>query len=268
MRQLARRQTRLTCAAVRKMSERGISMLNVALRYSMPSGIAQGIHVAPSLSFLAPRAIHTQITPLSADTAAEEVLEEIQEPEERPPAVDGAESYAFLLCENPQYDHFVNMIMLKGKKAVARRLLQETFVHIKKQGNDPQKVFAAAMENVRPMVEMRRTKTRQAGQVPYPLSPRRADTTAMRWIIHAARDRKVASGFVEKLSFELLQAAEGKGTAVGKRTAMHQLALANQAAAHFRWRVASTQRPGSVDLDAKQFKPTGRRAIRKLQSPI
>ena len=66
----------------------------------------------------------------------------------------------------------------------------------------------------------------------------------------------------------LVQAADGKGSAVARRQGVHQLALANQAAAHFRWRIGGGRKAGEVDLDAKQFRPEGRRSIRRLQAPL
>ena len=68
-----------------------------------------------------------------------------------------------------------------------------------------------------------------------------------------------------KLSRELIQASEMRGSAVGKREEVHKVALANQAAAHFRWRTVGSRTPGSVDMDRKSFKPLGRRAIKRYQ---
>ena len=132
----------------------------------------------------------------------------------------------------------------------------------------PGRSIARAVEHARPMVEVRTQKTRGNAQVPFPLTPKRSEGLAMKWLVNAARNRKQGVSFDVKLFQELRQAAEGKGNAVARRDAMHQLALANQAAAHFRWRVGSAAPPGSIDMDRKQYRPLGRRVVKRLQGAI
>ena len=123
---------------------------------------------------------------------------------------------------------------------------------------------ARALANVLPMMEMRNSKAGQ-GMVPFPLAPRRAEGIAMKWLVGAARKRKANGNMDDRLSNELLQAYQNKGTAVGKREATHKSALANQAGAHFRWR-GGAKEPGAVNMDSrKTFRPGGRRSVKKLQ---
>lgn len=177
------------------------------------------------------------------------------------PAVRGASPNAFLTWESPEYARFVNIIMMSGKKEVARKLLWRAFVRLRDGGHDPQDVFYGALENVRPMMEMR---TFKSGPVPFPLNPRRAEGQAMKWIRDAARKRTGQSLDVG-LAAELLAAHQYKGSAIQKKEDVHKAAVANQAAAHFRWRAGNSKTPGSIDLDRKEYRPRGRRANKRLQ---
>jgi small subunit ribosomal protein S7 len=177
------------------------------------------------------------------------------------PPVRGARDDAFLMWESPAYSRFVNMIMKSGKKQTARAILWSTFVRLRDGGHDPQDIFHGALENVRPMLEMRSFRS---GPVPFPLNPKRAEGQAMKWIVAAARKRSGAS-FDRLLAQELLAAHQNKGSAVQKREEVHRTAVANQAAAHFRWRVGSHAPPGSIDMDKKRFRPIGRRSVKRLQ---
>lgn len=181
------------------------------------------------------------------------------------PAVLEAPPHAFLAYESPLVGRFVNMMMQDGKKMIARKLLMGAFTKLRDDGKDPLVVFRDALENVRPMMEVRTMKT---GMVPYPLTPRRAEGLSMKWIIHAARKRSVLGGMSTKLYLELLQAEQGKGSAVARREAVHKLALQNQAAAHFRWRAAGTTVQGAIDMDKKSYRPQGRRSIKELKSAL
>jgi len=177
----------------------------------------------------------------------------------------GADEGAFLQSESPTHARFVNMMMMHGKKQIARNILRGAFEMLSSAGHDPQHVFLAALDNARPALEMR---TMARLQVPYPLNPRRAEMYAMKWIIGAARGRKMKGGMKAKLYHELLQAADLKGAAVGKRDAVHNLAMANQAAAHFRWRASSDKAVGAVDMDRKAFRPVGVRSNRRYAGPL
>lgn len=181
------------------------------------------------------------------------------------PAVRDAPEEAFLLLESPKYQRFVNMIMMHGKKQTARKLLWKTMSQLRDNGHDAQEVFHTALDNVRPMMEMR---TFKAGPVPFPLAPKRAEGQAMKWIIQAARKRSGGKSFDKKLTEEFIAAYQLKGGAVQKRESVHRDAVINQAAAHFRWRVGGSLPPGSIDMDRKSYRPVGRRAVRRLQGAM
>lgn len=175
---------------------------------------------------------------------------------------------AFLMFESPVYSRMVNMIMQQGKKEKARRHLWQALLRIREGGQDPQEVFYGALDNVRPMMEM---KSFRSGPVPFPLNPHRSEGQAMKWIVGAARGKKGApkrGKFDRRLANELLAAYQNKGGAIAKKEQVHKDAVANQAAAHFRWRVGSSAAQGTIDLDRRQYRPVGRRAIKRLQGSL
>lgn len=200
--------------------------------------------------------------PVARRLLCTEAAESFGESALRPAVIDGSTG-AFLSFESPLHSRFVNMIMKDGKKQTARGLLWNAFERLRAAGHDPQEVLQNAVENARPMMEMR---TMRMGQVPFPLTPRRAEGLAMKWIVEAARKRKSRGGMGEGLFNELLQAHQRKGSAVGKRETVHKMALANQATAHFRWHAGGRNAPGAIDMDRKTFRPQGRRSKRRLQS--
>ncbi|MCS6787369.1 MAG: 30S ribosomal protein S7 [Thiobacillaceae bacterium] len=131
---------------------------------------------------------------------------------------------------------FMNVIMTSGKKAVAERIVYGAFEHIeKKSGKDPLEVFATALNNVKPVVEV---KSRRVGganyQVPVEVRPVRRTALAMRWLKEAARKRGEKSMGL-RLANELMEAAEGRGGAMKKREEVHRMAEANKAFSHFRF---------------------------------
>jgi small subunit ribosomal protein S7 len=131
---------------------------------------------------------------------------------------------------------FINVLMLSGKKAVAERMLYGAFGTIKsKSGKDPIEVFGLALNNARPMVEV---KSRRVGganyQVPVEVRPIRRMALAMRWLREAAKKRGEKSMGL-RLANELLEAAENRGGAVKRRDEVHRMAEANKAFAHFRF---------------------------------
>ncbi len=131
---------------------------------------------------------------------------------------------------------FVNAIMQSGKKSVAERIVYGAFEQIStKSGKDPLEVFAAAMNNVKPMVEV---KSRRVGganyQVPVEVRPARRAALAMRWLRETARKRSEKTMGL-RLAAELMEAAENRGGAVKKRDEVHRMAEANKAFAHFRF---------------------------------
>ncbi|MBU0613015.1 30S ribosomal protein S7 [Patescibacteria group bacterium] len=129
---------------------------------------------------------------------------------------------------------FINLIMTRGKKSVAERVLYDSFDIIQqKTKKDPLEVFNQAMKNVSPVVEV---KSRRIGganyQIPIEVKGDRRSALAMRWIITAAQSRK-GRPMREKLSQELMDAAEDQGAAIKKREDVHRMAEANRAFAHF-----------------------------------
>ena len=131
---------------------------------------------------------------------------------------------------------FVNVLMLDGKKAVAERMLYGAFDLIKsRSGKDPIDVFAQALQNCRPMVEV---KSRRVGganyQVPVEIRPVRRMALAMRWLREAAKKRGEKS-MGQRLANEMMEASENRGGAVKKRDEVHRMAEANKAFAHFRF---------------------------------
>jgi small subunit ribosomal protein S7 len=130
---------------------------------------------------------------------------------------------------------FMNMLMKSGKKAVAERVVYGALENIQQRKGDPLPVLERALNNVRPMVEV---KSRRVGgatyQVPVEVRPSRQQALAMRWVIEAARARGEKS-MPARLAAELLDASENRGTAVKKREDVHRMAEANKAFSHYRW---------------------------------
>jgi len=137
---------------------------------------------------------------------------------------------------NVEVSKFVNVIMTSGKKSVAERIVYGAFeVIAKKSGKDPVEIFGLAINNVKPVVEV---KSRRVGganyQVPVEVRPSRRLALSMRWIREAARKRSEKS-MGQRLATELLEASEGRGTAMKKREEVHRMAEANKAFSHFRF---------------------------------
>ena len=132
---------------------------------------------------------------------------------------------------------FTNCLMNDGKKSVARHLFYGALEIIseKMTGEEPLVVFEAAMENVRPKVEV---KSRRVGgatyQVPVEVRPDRRNALAIRWIISYAKSR-AGQTMSDKLAAELMDAYNNRGSAVKKREDTHKMAEANKAFAHYRW---------------------------------
>ena len=131
---------------------------------------------------------------------------------------------------------FTNAIMLDGRKTVAEAIITKSFTNIQnKTGESPMSVFNKAIENVRPLVEVRSRRVGGATyQVPVEVKGNRSQALAIRWLVNAIRNRKEKS-LMEKLSSELIDAAGNKGSAIKKREDTHKMADANKAFAHFRW---------------------------------
>ena len=131
---------------------------------------------------------------------------------------------------------FVNVLMTRGKKSVAERIIYGALDIIKtKSGKDPLEVFGQAVQNVKPVVEV---KSRRVGgatyQVPVEVRPERRTALAMRWLIEYSRERNEKS-MNEKLAAEVIAASKGEGNGVKKKEDTHRMAEANKAFAHYRW---------------------------------
>lgn len=131
---------------------------------------------------------------------------------------------------------FVNVIMLSGKKSVAESIVYGALDAMAERSKaDPMDMFSKALDNVRPMVEV---KSRRVGgatyQVPVEVRADRRTALAMRWITDAARKRGEKTMGL-RLAGELLEAAENRGSAVKKREETHRMAEANKAFSHYRW---------------------------------
>jgi small subunit ribosomal protein S7 len=131
---------------------------------------------------------------------------------------------------------FVNMLMLDGKKSVAERVVYGALDQVvDKLKGDPMELLGKALDNVRPMVEV---KSRRVGgatyQVPVEVRAERRTTLAMRWLVEAARKRGEKS-MDRRLAGEIMDAVESRGSAVKKREDVHRMADANKAFSHYRW---------------------------------
>jgi small subunit ribosomal protein S7 len=137
---------------------------------------------------------------------------------------------------NKLVSKFINCLMKDGKKSTAQSVLYGAFDIIEsKVKEEPVKVFEDAVNNVRPVIEV---KSRRVGgstyQVPTDIRPSRRTALAIRWIIGYTRNRS-EKGMGPKLAAEILDAAKGRGASVKKKEDTHKMAEANKAFAHFRW---------------------------------
>jgi len=131
---------------------------------------------------------------------------------------------------------FINVMMYGGKKSVAERIVYGALEQVAGKTNEnPLEVFTRALDNVRPVVEV---KSRRVGgatyQVPVEVRPSRRTALAMRWLVDAARKRGEKSMGI-RLANELMEAADNRGSAVKKREDTHRMAEANKAFSHYRW---------------------------------
>jgi len=132
----------------------------------------------------------------------------------------------------------INRAMRDGKKSVAQKQVYKAFEIIKGMDLDPIKVFAEAINNIKPSMEVRPRRIGVAAyQVPVTVRGPRKESLAIRWLIFGARSRPNSQyhTFAEKLVAEILDASKGEGFAVKKRQDMERMAEANRAFAHFRW---------------------------------
>ena len=143
------------------------------------------------------------------------------------------------IATDPKYNSvmvakFINHIMSQGKKNTARRVIYDAFERIEKNSKkDALDIFDQALKNTSPILEVKSKRVGGATyQVPIQVKGDRRITLSMRWIIGAARNKKGKS-IAEKLSLELIDAANNTGIAVKKKTDTHRMAEANRAFAHF-----------------------------------
>ncbi len=131
---------------------------------------------------------------------------------------------------------FVNSMMWDGKKSTAQSIFYSSMKGLGERGGDePLKLFKKAVENAKPLLEV---KTRRVGganyQVPIEVNPDRRTSLAIRWLLQYSRSRG-EKGMVDKLTNELLDAANNRGAAIKKKEDVHRMAEANKAFAHYRW---------------------------------
>ncbi len=131
---------------------------------------------------------------------------------------------------------FMNAVMHHGKKSVAETIVYSALEQVRsKTKQEPVVIFKQALDNVAPHVEVRSRRVGGATyQVPVDVRPERRQALAIRWLITAARNRNETT-MVDRLSGELMDAANNRGTAVKKREDTHKMAEANRAFAHYRW---------------------------------
>jgi len=131
---------------------------------------------------------------------------------------------------------FMNVMMVDGKKSVAEGTVYEALDRIAQRTRaEPLRVFHDALNNVRPYVEVRSRRVGGATyQVPVEVRPERSQALAIRWLITASRARSERT-MMERLSNELMDAAQQRGTAIKKREDTHRMAEANKAFSHYRW---------------------------------
>ena len=131
---------------------------------------------------------------------------------------------------------FMNNLMIDGKKSVAEQIVYNALDRVEdKVKRAPVEIFHEALDNIKPSVEVRSRRVGGATyQVPVEVRPERRQALAIRWLITAARKRNDKT-MVDRLSGELLDAANNRGTAVKKREDTHKMAEANRAFSHYRW---------------------------------
>ena len=138
--------------------------------------------------------------------------------------------------EDVAVEKFINQVMRKGKKTIARKIVYGAFDIVKTQSKkDPLEIFQKAIENTSPLLQVRSKRVGGATyQVPIEVKPKKRVSLAMKWILAAARAKK-GKPMKVKLAEELLAAYKNEGAAVKKKEDTHRMAEANKAFAHYRW---------------------------------
>ena len=132
---------------------------------------------------------------------------------------------------------FINCVMQRGKKSVSERLIYDALEIVgDRTKRDPLEIFHEALENVKPVVEIRpRRVGGQTYQVPIEVRPERRTALAYRWLIQSARKGRPEKSMAGRLAGEFLDAARNEGAAVRRKVETHRMAEANKAFAHYRW---------------------------------
>src|ERR671924_979374 len=140
------------------------------------------------------------------------------------------------IYQNPLVTQLINKVLLNGKKGIAERAVYRALETISERtANDPVITLKRAVENARPLLEVRSRRVGGATyQVPVEVRPPRATTLGLRWLIQYSRARREKT-MVERLMNELLDASNGLGAAVKRREDTHKMAESNKAFAHYRW---------------------------------
>ncbi len=140
------------------------------------------------------------------------------------------------IYQNVLVTHLINKIMLHGKKTLAERVVYQALDKIsEKTANDPVLTLKKAVDNARPLLEVRSRRVGGATyQVPVEVRPSRGTTLALRWLVNFSRQRK-ENTISDRLVAELMDAAQGQGASVKRREDTHKMAEANKAFAHYRW---------------------------------
>jgi small subunit ribosomal protein S7 len=138
--------------------------------------------------------------------------------------------------QNPLVTQLINKVLLNGKKTLAERTVYKALEIISERtSNDPVLTLKKAVENVRPLLEVRSRRVGGATyQVPVEVRPNRGTALALRWIVNFSRQRREHT-MAERIVGELMDASSGQGSSVKRREDMHKMAEANKAFAHYRW---------------------------------
>ena len=140
------------------------------------------------------------------------------------------------IYQNPLVTQLINKILLSGKKSLSERIVYKALEDISERtANDPVITLKRAVENVRPLLEVRSRRVGGATyQVPVEVRPHRGTTLALRWLVNYSRARREHS-MAARLVGEIMDASNGQGLAVKRRGDQHKMADANKAFAHYRW---------------------------------
>ena len=140
------------------------------------------------------------------------------------------------IYQNPLVTQLINKILLNGKKSLSERVVYKSLEIISERtANDPVITLKKAVENARPLLEVRSRRVGGATyQVPVEVRPQRGTTLALRWLVNYARQRREHT-MAERLVGEIMDASSGQGSSVKRREDLHKMAEANKAFAHYRW---------------------------------